>query len=164
MPKIAITVDATVASTIRRDDEPPALSLGVQPEAHGARGWPVGLGHVVDTLGDDGRPLEALVLMCEPALPVDDLPAWPVGVLHFSTQGRNVDEVLCVSENPCFVGLVDVCDLPHWHAEPDVWAAVLARLTPGSAYRVAGLGPVREANERLSAAHHCYLQLTGCLE
>ncbi|MET8631748.1 hypothetical protein [Streptomyces sp. NPDC004680] len=75
-----------------------------------------------------------------------------------------MDEVLCVAEAPGFVGLVDVCDLPYWHAEPDVWTAALARLTPGSIYRVTGFGPVREAEELLSAARHCYLQLTGCLE
>ncbi|MFD0508721.1 hypothetical protein ACFQ0G_49690 [Streptomyces chiangmaiensis] len=59
---------------------------------------------------------------------------------------------------------MDTCDLPRWHAQPDVWAAALARLTPGSSYQVAGYGPVREADELLSAARHCYLQLTGCLE
>ncbi|MEU1414825.1 inorganic diphosphatase [Streptomyces sp. NPDC049097] len=164
MPKIAITVDATVASTIRRDGETAEPNADVQPEAHGTGGWPVGHGCVVNTLGDDGRPVEALVLMCEPALPGDDLQAWPVATLHLSTPGRDVNEVLCVAEDPCFGDLADTGDLPRWHAEPDVWAEALARLTPGRTYQVAGCGPARETEELLSAAHHCYLRLTGCLE
>ncbi|MFE0546038.1 inorganic diphosphatase [Streptomyces sp. NPDC058891] len=164
MPKIAITVDATVASSIRCDEEIAGPSAYLEPEAHGTAGWPVGHGSVVNTLGDDGRPLEALVLMCEPALPGDALQAWPVATLHLSTPGRAVNEVLCVAEAPCFGDLADSRDLPRWHAEPSAWAEALARLTPGRTYRVAGCGPARETEELLSAARQCYLRLTGCLE
>jgi inorganic pyrophosphatase len=166
MSRIAIAVEATVGSTIRRDDESAEFSrdADVEPEPHGDSGWPVGRGLVLDTLGDDGRPVEALVLMCEPAVSAGDVPAWPVAVLHLSAEDRPVEEVLCVAEAPCFVDLVDLDDLPRWHAEPGVWASVLARLSPGGTYRVTGCGPVREADELLSAAHHAYLKLTGCLE
>ncbi|GAA3895812.1 inorganic diphosphatase [Streptomyces sp. NPDC003328] len=164
MPKIAITVDATVASSIRCDEEIAGPSAYLEPEAHGTAGWPVGHGSVVNTLGDDGRPLEALVLMCEPALPGDALQARPVATLHLSTPGRAVNEVLCVAEAPCFGDLADSRDLPRWHAEPGAWAEALARLTPGRTYRVAGCGPARETEELLSAARQCYLRLTGCLE
>ncbi|MBX7554302.1 inorganic diphosphatase [Streptomyces sp. NPDC004232] len=164
MPRIAIEVEATVGSTIKRDDGPDRLSSEGQPEARGAGGWPVGRGHVTDTLGDDGRLLEALVLMREPAVPGDVVPAWPVAVLHLAAEDRPVDEVLCVAEEPCFVDLVDMGDLPRWHAEPDVWAQAFARLSSGGEYRVTGCGPVREADELLSSAHHAYLQLTGCME
>ncbi|MFG3065005.1 inorganic diphosphatase [Streptomyces sp. NPDC048231] len=164
MPKIAITVDATVASSIRCDEEIAGPSAYLEPEAHGTAGWPVGHGSVVNTLGDDGRPLEALVLMCEPALPGDALQARPVATLRLSTPGRAVNEVLCVAEAPCFGDLADSRDLPRWHAEPGAWAEALARLTPGRTYRVAGCGPARETEELLSAARQCYLRFTGCLE
>lgn len=165
MPGITIAVEATIGSTIRRDevlDEPvPDEQDG---QGRGTGGWPVGKGEVADTLGDDGRPVEALVLMREPAVPGMDVRAWPVGVLHLTARGRVVDEVLCVAEAPCFAGLVDVGDLPRWHAEPEVWAVAFSRLSPGNTYQVAGYGPVREADELLSTAWHAYLQLTGCLE
>ncbi|TFV29702.1 hypothetical protein E4K10_49390 [Streptomyces sp. T1317-0309] len=163
MPKIAITVDATVASSIRCDEEIAGLPRTSSRRRTEQR---AGLGHgsVVNTLGDDGRPLEALVLMCEPALPGDALQARPVATLHLSTPGRAVNEVLCVAEAPCFGDLADSRDLPRWHAEPGAWAEALARLTPGRTYRVAGCGPARETEELLSAARQCYLRLTGCLE
>lgn len=164
MPRIAIEVDATVGTTIKRDDQPTELT-DVQIEAHGDVGWPVGHGYVTDTLADDGRPLEALVLMGEPARPGDDVAAWPVAVLHLATKkGQPVEEVLCVAEAACFTDLVDLSDLPRWHAEPDVWAEALSRLAPGTEYRVAGYGPVREADSLLSSAHHAYLRMTGCMD
>jgi inorganic pyrophosphatase len=164
MSAITVTVEATIGSTIRRDGVPDALSDAEQDDARGAAGWPVGKGRVADTLGDDGRPVEALVLMREPAVAGADVRAWPVGVLHLAGPQRAVDEVLCVAEAPCFADLVDVSDLPRWHAEPEVWAVALSRLSRGPAYRVAACGPVREADALLSTAHHTYLQLTGCLE
>ncbi|MGI5440645.1 inorganic diphosphatase [Streptomyces shenzhenensis] len=87
-----------------------------------------------DTLGDDGLPVEALVLMCEPAIPCGEVEAWPIAVLHLATQDRTVDEVLCVAEAAPFTDLVDLADLPAWHAQPEAWAKTLARLTPGSDY------------------------------
>jgi inorganic pyrophosphatase len=166
MTRIVIALDATVGSTIRRDEEPVEFSQEAEAssQAHGASGWPVGRGHVVDTLGEDGRSLEALVLMPEPAVPGKDIPAWPVAVLHLAAGDLPVEEVLCVAEAPCFTDLVDMNDLARWHAWPDVWASALARLCPGSAYRVTGCGPAREADELLSSAHQAYLQLTGCME
>ncbi|MER7967517.1 inorganic diphosphatase [Streptomyces sp. NPDC096080] len=162
MSRIAVAVDATVASTIKRDDETPE-PLTNTPPAHGTEGWPVGRGLVANTLGDDGRPLQALVLMCEPAIPQDEIAAWPVAVLHLADRGRTFDEVLCVAEAAPFTDLVDLADLPRWHARPEAWTAALVHLTPGSAYRIAGLGPAREANELLDIARHAYLQLTGYL-
>ncbi|MEV0495296.1 inorganic diphosphatase [Streptomyces atratus] len=164
MSRIAIAVDATVGSTVGRDDESATFEPDAPPAGHGAGGRPVGHGRVPDTLGDDGRPLEALVLMREPAVPGADIPARPVGVLHLAAQGRTVDEMLCVAEDECFTGIVDLADLPRRHAEPGGWAAALARIAPASAYRIEGCGPAREADELLDRARHACLQLTGCLE
>lgn len=163
MPGITIAVEATVGTRIRRDDESLETEQTGLQEA-GAHGWPVGRGKVADTLSTDGRPLEALVLMPEPAVQGTDVRAWPVGVLHLKARDRAVEEVLCVAEAPCFAGLVDLPDLSRWHAEPEAWAAALARLSPEPAYQVEGLGPVREAADLLTDAHHSYLRFTGCPE
>ncbi|WP_329311115.1 inorganic diphosphatase [Streptomyces sp. NBC_01262] len=152
MPGITVEVDATVGRTIRRDDTltDSLPRRGRRPAGH--RRPAGGQGYVADTLGDDRRPVEALVLMCEPAVPGANVRAWPVGVLHLAAPGRTVDEVLCVAEAPSFADLVDVDDLARWHAEPEAWAAVPSGLSPGNAYTVAGCGPKREAEQLLSAA------------
>ncbi|MFI9629200.1 inorganic diphosphatase [Streptomyces sp. NPDC052042] len=130
----------------------------------GVRGWPVGQGSVEDTLAPDGRAVRTMVLMPEPARPGDEVTAWPVALLHLNDGRRDVDEVLCVAEAEPFVDLVDAADLGRWHAEPDVWATALGRLSPGAVYRVTGCGGRREADQLVSDARHAYLRLTGCLE
>ncbi|MFF3731376.1 inorganic diphosphatase [Streptomyces sp. NPDC002476] len=138
-------------------------SDGPEPSG-GADGWPVGEGRVEDTLDTDGRSVRTLVLMREPARPGDEVAAWPVALLHLNDGRHDVDEVLCVAEAEPFIDLVDATDLRRWHAEPDVWATALGRLSPGTVYRVTGCGSRREADQLVSDARHAYLRLTGCLE
>ncbi|MGJ5756372.1 inorganic diphosphatase [Streptomyces puniciscabiei] len=159
MPRITVDIDATASSTIRTSEDGASGRLT-------STGWPVGHGRIPDTLDADGSPLDALVLMPEPALAGATVPAWPLGVLH-----RLVNQavpaapvLLCVAEDPSFIGLVDTGDLPRWHAEGDAWAAVLARLQHLDAGEVTDCGSRAEAEHLISTAHHAYERLTGCLE
>ncbi|MET7774997.1 inorganic diphosphatase [Streptomyces mirabilis] len=161
MPRITVTVRSTVGSTMGRQDD--AAHAEPEPPGH-LGGWPVGQGSVPDTLGEDGRPVEALVLMQEPALPGDDVAAWPVAVLHVVDGDRRTDELLCIAETECFVDLVDVADLGRWHAEPTAWATALARLSPGSTPHVTDCGSRAEAEHLVEQTRHACQLLTGCLE
>ncbi|MQY33999.1 Inorganic pyrophosphatase [Streptomyces sp. RB17] len=159
MPRITVDIDATASSTIRTSDDGASGRLT-------STGWPVGHGRIPDTLDDAGLPLDALVLMAEPALAGTTVPAWPLGVLHrIGAQAVPVAPVLlCVAEDPSFIGLVDTDDLPRWHAEGDAWAAVLARLRHQAVDQVTDCGSRAEAEHLISDAHHAYERLTGCLE
>ncbi|MFI6355227.1 inorganic diphosphatase [Streptomyces sp. NPDC050743] len=159
MPRITVDIDATASSTIRTSDDGASGRLT-------STGWPVGHGRVPDTLDDDGLPLDALVLMPEPALAGTTVPAWPLGVLHrIGAQSAPAAPVLlCVAEDPSFIDLVDTDDLPRWHAEADAWAAVLARLQRRAAGQVTYCGTRTEAEHLVSDAHHAYERLTGCLD
>ncbi|MFF9401641.1 inorganic diphosphatase [Streptomyces sp. NPDC014744] len=177
MSRITVEVESTIGSSIGSSIgsfrgssvgsssgfSPPDVSDG--PEASGgADGWPVGEGRVEDTLDPDGRSVRTLVLMREPARSGDEVAAWPVALLHLNDGRHDMDEVLCVAEAEPFIDLVDATDLRRWHAEPDVWATALGRLSPGTAYRVTGCGSRREADQLVSDARRAYLRLTGCLE
>lgn len=158
MPRITVDIDATASSTIHKsDDASRRLTSG---------GWPVGHGRVPDTIDTEGSPLDALVLMPEPALAGATVPAWPLGVLHRirTESDPAVPVLLCVAEDPSFIDLVDTDDLPRWHAEGDAWAAVLARLQHQAVGTVTDCGTRAEAEHMLSDAHHAYERLTGCLE
>ncbi|MEL5956454.1 inorganic diphosphatase [Streptomyces sp. CLV115] len=160
MPHITVAVESTVGSSIGRNDGP----VPDESDATGRGGWPVGKGCVEDTLGTDGRPIQTMVLLQEPALPGDEVAAWPVAVLHLNDGRHDLDEVVCVAEVESFVDLVDTTDLSRWHAEPAAWASALGRLTPESAYQVTGCGSRKEADRLVATARHSFLQLTGCLE
>lgn len=157
MPRITVEVKSTIGSSIGKHG-------GARSSRDEAPGWPVGEGYVEDTLDTGGRSVRTMVLMREPARPGDEVPAWPVAVLHLNDGRRDLDEVVCVAEAEPFIDLVDLPDLGRWHAEPAAWAAALGRLSPGPAYRMTGCGGRVEADRLVADAHHAYLQLTGCME
>lgn len=162
MPKILVHVSSTVGSTIHEEAAGAAARFESEP-GHGRGGWPVGWGHVDQTLTEDGGETEALVLMREPALPDTDVRAWPVAVLHLGGDAPS-DELLCVAEDECFRSLSDVTDLPRWHADPDAWAAAFERMSPGHARQVTGCSSTAEAIHLVDDAYRAYLRSTGCLE
>jgi inorganic pyrophosphatase len=156
MPRITVAVEATIGSTIG-----PARSSAEEPMT---QGWPVGRGWVPDTLDEDADPVEALVLMPEPAVGGVWVRAWPVAVLHLTVQDRPEDDVVCVADDPACGELVAAGDLAYWCAEPDAWTTALARLSPGPMGVVTGYGPREEAEALLAQAHRAYERLTGCLD
>ncbi|WP_374196136.1 inorganic diphosphatase [Streptomyces sp. TS71-3] len=119
-------------------------------------GRPIGHGRVADTLGADGGPVEALVLMEEPALPDSDVTGRPVAVLHVSAGSHHTEELVRASGSEAFADLEDATDLSRWHAEPAAWEETLARLTPGQAPHVTGCGTRGEA-EHVLARPACLL-------
>ena len=60
-------------------------------------GYALGSGTVAETLGPDGRPVQALVLMREPALPTREFAADPVGLLHLHLDGAEHTVILGVA-------------------------------------------------------------------
>jgi inorganic pyrophosphatase len=58
--------------------------------------YPTDYGFIDDTLGDDGDPLDALVLLPEPLFPGVTLAARPVGMFQMTDEAGGDDKVLCV--------------------------------------------------------------------
>ncbi|MEU0922735.1 inorganic diphosphatase [Streptomyces malaysiensis] len=162
-PRIAVAVDAALADTARRDDGTAGPPADASPSGPGKTGRAVSHGRVPDTPGDDGRPLEALALMREPAIPRDEAAARSIAVLHVAARDRVAGGVLCVAEAAPCTDLVDLPDLPRRHARPEAWAEILTRLVPDR-HRNAGLGPAGAADELLNTAWHARLPRTGRLE
>ena len=158
MSRITVDIDATVSSAIRAPGDVASGRLT-------SGGWPVGHGRIVDTL-DDGHPLDALVLMPEPALPGVGVPAQPLAVLHLAAPRPEpvTPVLLCVAEDPRVVDLGDDEDPTRGPAALDAWAAVLARLQPRTSYEITDCGSRTEAEHLLADAHHAYERLTGSLD
>ncbi|HEU4997866.1 MAG TPA: inorganic diphosphatase [Lapillicoccus sp.] len=58
--------------------------------------YPADYGYVEDSLGEDGDPLDALVLLEEPTFPGCQVLARPIGVFHMTDEAGGDDKLLCV--------------------------------------------------------------------
>ena len=158
MPRIDVEVEATGGSTIGRAD---AVGHSVFARTHHADGWPVGWGRAAGTIARDGAPLEALVLMTEPALP-GRVSAWAIGVIDLGT--RHAGQVLvCVAEAAPFMDLLDLAHPTPWHADADAWLHALRRLRthPNTPHHARRLGNRHTAETLLDDARRRSAARTG---
>jgi inorganic pyrophosphatase len=58
--------------------------------------YPTDYGFIEDTLGEDGDPLDALLLLPQPVLPGVIVRARPVGMFQMTDEAGGDDKVLCV--------------------------------------------------------------------
>ena len=75
--------------------------------------YPADYGFVPDTLGEDGDPLDALVLVLEPTFPGCLIRSRPIGMFRMTDEKGRDDKVLCVpAGDPRQEHLRDLHDLP----------------------------------------------------
>ncbi|AKT51166.1 inorganic diphosphatase [Arsenicicoccus sp. oral taxon 190] len=58
--------------------------------------YPADYGYVEDSLGEDGDPLDALVLLDEPTFPGCLVRARPIGLFHMRDEAGGDDKLLCI--------------------------------------------------------------------
>jgi inorganic pyrophosphatase len=76
--------------------------------------YPADYGYIEETLGDDGDPLDALVLVGEPTFPGCRIRARPVGVFYMSDEKGRDEKIICVADRDTVHGHVhDIHDIQH---------------------------------------------------
>ena len=77
--------------------------------------YPGDYGFIPSTLGDDGDPLDVLVLVDAPSFPGCVLTVRPIGVLEMTDQGQGDEKILAVGEaNPRYNDVKNYTDVyPH---------------------------------------------------
>lgn len=74
--------------------------------------YPGDYGMIPQTLGEDGDPLDALVLVTNPTYPGVLIEARPIGLLRMNDSGTMDDKILCVPVNdPRYDGLNSINDI-----------------------------------------------------
>jgi inorganic pyrophosphatase len=74
--------------------------------------YPADYGFIEGTLGEDGDPLDALVLVGEPTFPGCRIRARPVGVFHMTDEKGPDEKVICVPfKDPSFLHVHDIHDI-----------------------------------------------------
>ena len=74
--------------------------------------YPADYGYIEGAQGEDGDPLDALVLVGDPTFPGCRIRARPVGVFHMQDEKGLDDKIICVSlRDPSFRHITDVHDI-----------------------------------------------------
>src|ERR687897_3744444 len=74
--------------------------------------YPADYGFVEGTLGEDGDPLDALVLVQDPTFPGCRIRSRPVGVFHMTDEKGPDEKILCVPlGDPTFNRISDIHDI-----------------------------------------------------
>lgn len=80
--------------------------------------YPSDYGFIENTLGEDGDPLDALVLMTEPLFPGIIVEARPVAMFQMTDEAGGDDKVLCVpAGDPRWDHIQDMTDVPVFELE-----------------------------------------------
>jgi inorganic pyrophosphatase len=75
--------------------------------------YPADYGFIEGTLGEDGDPLDALVLVGEPTFPGCRIRVRIVGVFHMSDEKGPDEKIICVPlKDPAWLRTTDVHDVP----------------------------------------------------
>jgi inorganic pyrophosphatase len=74
--------------------------------------YPADYGFVEGTLGEDGDPLDALVLVADPTFPGCRIRVRPVGVFHMSDEKGPDEKLICVPlRDPVWASVHDIHDV-----------------------------------------------------
>jgi inorganic pyrophosphatase len=80
--------------------------------------YPTDYGFIEDTLGEDGDPLDALVLTPQPVFPGVIVEARPVGMFQMTDEAGGDDKVLCVpAGDPRWDHIKDVGDVSSYELD-----------------------------------------------
>jgi inorganic pyrophosphatase len=95
--------------------------------------YPADYGFIEDSLGEDGDPLDALVLVQEPTFPGCLIRARAIGMFRMKDEKGGDDKVLCVpSDDPRQEHLRDIHHLPEFdRAEIQHFFEIYKTLEPG---------------------------------
>ena len=116
--------------------------------------YPSDYGFIEDTLGQDGDPLDALVLLTEPTFPGCLIKARAIGMFRMTDEKGGDDKVLCVpATDPRLLHLQDIDDVPEFdRLEIQHFFEVYKDLEPGKSVEGASWVGRAEAEAEIMAS------------
>jgi len=109
--------------------------------------YPADYGYIEETLGEDGDPLDALVLLDEPTWPGCLVAARPIGVFHMRDEAGGDDKIICMpAGDPRKDKVLDLQDLgEHTVLEIQHFFEVYKALEPNKSVEASAWGDREEA-------------------
>ena len=116
--------------------------------------YPADYGFVLDTLGEDGDPLDALVLLEEPTVPGCLIRSRPIGMFRMIDEKGGDDKVICVpASDPRQEHLRDLHHLPQFdRMEIEHFFMIYKELEPGKSVKGAGWADRAAAEAEVGAS------------
>jgi len=124
--------------------------------------YPADYGFIEGTMGEDGDPVDALVLVGDPTFPGCRIRVRPVGVFHMTDEKGPDEKVLCVPlRDPAFMRVHDVHDIsPEFRDEIEHFFQVYKDLEAGKT-ETRGFGNRADAEEVIEQGRRRALELPG---
>ncbi len=125
--------------------------------------YPADYGFVEDTLGQDGDPLDALVIVSEPTFPGCQITCRALGMFRMTDEAGGDDKVLCVPVNDHRrFNLVDIVDVREYVLlEIEHFFTVYKDLEPGKSVEGAAWVGRAEAEAEIHASYRRAKQTAG---
>jgi inorganic pyrophosphatase len=107
-----VFVEIPTGSRNKYEYDPESGAIFLDRRLFTAMTYPADYGYVEGTLGEDGDPLDALVLVPDPTFPGCRIRVRPIGVFHMTDEKGPDEKVLCVPLNdPYFERVRDIHDV-----------------------------------------------------
>jgi inorganic pyrophosphatase len=128
--------------------------------------YPADYGFIEGTLGDDGDPLDALVLVREPTFPGCLIHCRAIGMFRMTDERGGDDKVLCIpAEDPRQAHLLDIHNLPQFDlAEIQHFFEVYKELEPGKSVEGATWVGRKEAEAEIALSRDRYTRAVAAGE
>ncbi|MDK7147021.1 inorganic diphosphatase [Corynebacterium kroppenstedtii] len=119
--------------------------------------YPADYGFIDHTLGEDGDPLDALVILPEPVFPGVIVEARPVGVFKMTDEAGGDDKLLCIIDDVRYERYQDINDVEdHIKDEVEHFFVHYKDLEPNKEVSGSGWGDKEEAERILQEAKDRY--------
>ena len=125
--------------------------------------YPADYGFIDDTLGDDGDPLDALVLLEEPTFPGCLITCRVIGMFRMRDEKGLDDKVLCVPAfDPRWAHLCDLSDVPRFdQLEIQHFFEVYKDLEPGKSVQAEAWADRAAAEAQVAACRNRFTENGG---
>ena len=110
--EVIVLVEIPTGSRNKYEYDPVLGGIVLDRRLFTSMSYPADYGFIEGTLGEDGDPLDALVLVGDPTFPGCRIRARPVGVFHMTDEKGPDERIICTSvHDPLWLHVEDIDDL-----------------------------------------------------
>lgn len=158
---IDVVVEIPKGSRNKYEFDPAIQAFRLDRRLFSATTYPADYGYIPDTLGEDGDPLDALVLLDDPTFPGCWVRARPLGVLWMEDEkGPDAKIISVLVDDPRWEKRHDLSDFPpHLLSEIEHFFDVYKMLEPHKSSSTQGYEGKAAAVKEIQASKDRYLKV-----